>query len=390
VAEGHLPAAAALTLAATLIAVAGGFSLVISYLATDAIRSWNRMSIVIAFLSLFALGVLLERLRPRLPGAWAWPALLTALLVVASLDQVPGAIVPSYAALARVWRGEGDYFRGLEARLPDGALVYNAPYFPFPERGYDEARGYLHSNKLRWSFGAVEGRPADWAAGLAGQQGDLIVPSVAAAGFSGVLVDTALYPDQGAAADSDLRRLTGAAPITSRDGSYRFYDLRAYRARLGKLLGPDIAALRDRTLHPVRIEYGPEFSTPTFESGDPLSIANVRYTDRPSGSLGLVNPSRFTRRVTFTAQLVNEQGGTASGAIQWPDGSVERVELGESEVPLRKTFRIKPGAGTIRIVTSLPSRAGADTYLSLRNVTMADDDALALAQRARVTAGAPS
>jgi phosphoglycerol transferase len=340
------------------------------------------MSIVIAFLSLFALGLLLERLRPRLRAARAWPAVLAALLVLATLDQVPGALVPPYDALARVWHGEAQYFSALDKRLPDGAMIYNAPYFPFPERGYDEARGYLHSNRLRWSFGAVEGRAADWAAGLAGQPGDVIVPSLAAAGFDGILVDRALYPDGGAAADADIQRLTGAAPFASSDGSYRFYDLRSYQPRVAQVLEQDAASLRDRTLHPVRIEFGPEFSTPTFDSGDPLSIANLRYTDRPSGTLRIINPSRFTRRVSFAATLVNERGGTVKAAVRWPDGKIQQLDLGESGAQLSRTFAVEPGTATLQIVANQSIKTSVDAYLSLRNVTMIDTGARDLAARA--------
>ena len=55
----------------------------------------------------------------------------------------------------------------------DGS-VFQLPYMPFPDGGvvhrmtdYDLVRGYLHSDGLHWSFGAMSGRPEDWQAELA-------------------------------------------------------------------------------------------------------------------------------------------------------------------------------------------------------------------------------
>jgi phosphoglycerol transferase len=374
--------ASMLTVAATLIATAGGFSLVLAYLVTDTVRSWGRMSIVIAFLSLFAFGVLMERLRPRLRPAWAWPAVLACVIVLGSLDQAPTSIIPAHDASARSWRADDAYFNALERRLPRGAMVYNAPYYPFPERPLDAVRGYLHTDELRFSFGAVEGRSADWPAALSGQPGGITVPAVSAAGFSGILVDAARYPDGGAAADADLRRLTGATPFTSRDGNLRFYDLRAYRTRLAAALGSGFRRLNYLTLHPVRIEYGAEFSTPTFATGAPPSLGNARFTDRPRGTLVFVNPSQSARPITVDAQLVDEQGGGSRIAVAWPDGVVDQLAVGSGGVRLQHSFSAPPGRSVMRIASSASQNLNVKEYLSLRNVTITDQQVAVLARRA--------
>ncbi len=380
----HLPGAAVLTTAATLVAVAGGFSLVLSYLVTDAIRSWSRMSIVIAFLALFAFGTLLERLRPRLRSAWMWPALLVVVLVLGALDQVPGSLVPHYAQIARFWNGEQTYFHGLEASLPRGALVYSAPYNPFPERGYNEARGYLHSDHLRFSFGAIEGRPADWAAGLSGQPGNVTLPSVAAAGFSGVLLTAPLYADRGAAADASIERLSGSKPVSSFDGTFRFFDLRAYGRRLAAALGPQFAELRDRTLHPVRADYGTAFSSPLFSGSNPLSVASDRDMTCPSGSIALINPLPIARRVRVSAHVVDPSGASSQAAVAWPDGSVQTFTADADGTDLDRTFTLRPGSATMRVVANQPLAEGLRQYLTVENFTIADQTAVAIAQRAPV------
>ena len=68
---------------------------------------------------------------------------------------------------------------------------------------YDQVHPYLHSDELRWSYGAMKGRPEDVG-------DDVESPSQAAAlGFAGVAIDRFGYADNGAAVE-------GAAPQVDR------------------------------------------------------------------------------------------------------------------------------------------------------------------------------
>jgi phosphoglycerol transferase len=343
------------------------------------------MSIVIAFLAMIAVAVVLDRLRAvmtrRGVATWIWYALLGLILLLGTLDQTPRGLVPPYAALAANWADEAAYVNTLEARLPHGAMVYQTPYYPFPERGYEEARPYLHSKHLRWSFGAVEGRPEDWAAGLAGQPGGYVVPSVASVGFAGILVDRQLYPDAGKAADAGIHDLTGAAPIQSAHGRYSFYDLRPYAAALQSKLGADLALLRYRTLHPVRVVYGPQFA-PALYAGQPPALLSIRSADGPRGTFQLVNPAGAARRVTVRADLGNEAGPPARAIVVWPDRAIDRVALPNAGVSVSHAFEVPAhGKVTVVILTDQP-RTAIGQYFSLRNVSVTDETVAQIVQRA--------
>ena len=56
---------------------------------------------------------------------------------------------------------------------------------------------FLHTRSVRWSYGAMKGRPADWAAELVGVPVADLVSRLAAAGFDGVYVDRFGYADDG-------------------------------------------------------------------------------------------------------------------------------------------------------------------------------------------------
>ena len=225
----HASLGAGIALAAGTV---GGVGSAIEVFITPDIRAWNRISVVIAFFSLLAVALLLDRLvgslRPRRGGAALAGGLLTAVLVFGVFDQTTDAFIPPYSAIARQWRSDGDFVAEIQARLPRGAAVFQLPYVPFPEgypqtqpgdqvatyaTKYELLRGYLHSTTLRWSYGAMKGRAGDWAAQLAGQPLSVVLASAVAAGFDGVWVDPAGFePAKATLALAALHSLLGVTP----------------------------------------------------------------------------------------------------------------------------------------------------------------------------------
>jgi hypothetical protein len=199
------------------------------------IRAWNRLSVFIGFFALLAVGLLLDRglgaLRSRPVGGSLAAVALCLVLAIGVLDQTSSASVPPYRTLAADWRSDEAFVRGIDARLPEGALVFQLPYVPFPETppvnrmaDYDELRGYLHSDDLRWSYGAVKGR-SDPNAALATEPVPALVRDVAAAGFAGIYVDRFGYADQAAKLESELAAATGTKPLVSGNGRLSFFEL---------------------------------------------------------------------------------------------------------------------------------------------------------------------
>jgi phosphoglycerol transferase len=220
---------AALTVVAVLVGTTGGLSTLIA-VAWPQIRAWNRLSIFIAFFALAAIALLLEGLRRRLPPA-AFVAVLVGILALGAADQTTSAFIPPYDAVKAQYQADAESIRTLEARLPARAAVVQLPYEPFPEPTpglrdlYEPAKPYIHSSDLRWSWGAMRGRPDDWAAMYATKPAAELVPAARAAGFAGILVDRRAYPDQGAATEADLRGVLGSGPEPSPDGRYLFWRL---------------------------------------------------------------------------------------------------------------------------------------------------------------------
>jgi hypothetical protein len=228
-----------LALATTLIGTISGYGRLLSSFGLRPIRSWNRVSILLAFCGLTAAVVLIDaaltalarhgwRRRNQQLAALGMCGLLAG---IGWFDQT-AADRPDYAAVHRQYVSDTTFYQGIANWFGTRAAVLTLPYVPFPEGlapgrigSYDHALGYVYQPTLRWSFGFMRGRHPDWAALLVDESPAEWRASVARDGFTAVVFDRAGYPDPGPIE----RRFAAAfdAPVlTSLDGRYTCFDLR--------------------------------------------------------------------------------------------------------------------------------------------------------------------
>jgi phosphoglycerol transferase len=175
---------------------------------------------------------------------------------VGVFDQTSSADVPDYEALERAWDSDDAFMHGIEKELGTGAAVFQLPYVFFPEAGqifgtgpYDQVRGWLHADSLRWSWGSVRGREGDWQAAVTRLTAPDGLDALTAVGFSGLMIDRAGYEDQGALIEYGYTTTLGQEPRVSPDGRLLFYDLREWARGLRERLTPaQIEELRRKTL----------------------------------------------------------------------------------------------------------------------------------------------
>ena len=218
---------AALTVTAVLVATTGGLSTFIAVIWPQ-IRAWNRLSVFIAFFSLVAVALLLGLLERRL-RVLVFAGLLAVVLAVGVYDQTTKAYVPPYDAVEAAWRADAAAFSTLDDGLPPGARVLQVPYEPFPEPAaapvgiYEQGKGYLHSDDLRWSWGAMRGRPEDWAATIVGKPAAEVVSAARSEGFAGILLDRLALGAAATATEAEYRAAVGTAPVQTPGGRYVFF-----------------------------------------------------------------------------------------------------------------------------------------------------------------------
>jgi phosphoglycerol transferase len=91
---------------------------------------------------------------------------------------------------------------------------------------HEHLKAYLHSKKLRWSYGVAAGENQDvWQRTVAAQPVNELVKSVRGAGFAGIYLNRDGFEDHGAKIESELTAFLGTQPIVSEQGNLVFFHL---------------------------------------------------------------------------------------------------------------------------------------------------------------------
>jgi len=233
------------TLIAFLIGTTGGISTLFAYLISTEIRSWNRISIFIAFFAIAAIALLLdalqERIHVRRGRRVLVGTLLLSVLLIGLYDQSNDTFVPDYSTAKDEYSSDAAFVRAIDDEMPPQAQVFQLPYTPFPEaaplkyemRDYELLRPYFHESDLRWSYGTVKGRPtAKWQEDLAGEAPKKLLSEVSAAGFDGIYIDRFGYADRAAELERRLGKQLEVEPLVSSNGRMSFFSLLPYKEDL--------------------------------------------------------------------------------------------------------------------------------------------------------------
>lgn len=349
-------AAFALVLA-LLWATTGGLAAIVSYTLTSQFRTWSRMSVFVAFLAIVGVVGLLDRLRRRLQRRLPLPAasrvfgaVVAALVLLAALDQTSPRLVPDRVAIEREYSSDAELVRRIEERLPSGSAILQLPYVAYPEGPltnrmgvYDGFRPYLHSTTLRWSFGAMRGRPEDWHADVADLPLAALLAGAAASGFSGLVVDRFGYADSGAALEAELGRIIGPPAVVGATDRHAYWDLAALTDRLAGA-GQPLTRLAELTLRPIHVDHGGGFYPEDVAPG-------VRARWSPgTGTLTLHNPGEKGREVILSAAFRTARPGPGTTTLRLPDGTTTSVrESGAEPVLLRQRLTVPPGRSEVRL-----------------------------------------
>jgi phosphoglycerol transferase len=325
---------------------------------SPAIRSYNRISVFIAFFSLLAVVMGLEWfyancVKSGMARIVSYVA-LGILLVVALLDQSSRSYIPQYAHIKSEFKSDQDFLSAIDSSLPDGAMVFQLPYVPFPEYppvnkmvDYDHLRGYLHSHDLRWSYATMKNRFGDqWLKQIAALPVEQLVQSLAFAGFSGIYVDRNGYnPDEAAALEMQLRNLLQTAPIESENRRLVFFKTTDYNSRLRQTYSDsDWREKEELTLHPLMLDWRGGFSD--VESSPEK---NWRWCST-EGELHFYNGSQQSRRVNLEMSFVS---GYAEFADMTISGLVsDQLKTNASPVAYSKTITVPPGDSVIKFTSN--------------------------------------
>ena len=213
---------AVLSLGLVLMATMGGFSSLFAMLVSSSIRAWNRVSIFIAFVSVLAfvmaVDLLVQKYAKNVFLKIAGIALAFTILVLGILDQT---VKPCHACMlsnSELARNDKAFIQAIEKSVPKNSAIYQLPYMAYSDNGavnnlgsYDQARGHLHSEHLKWNFGSMRGRAGDWFyRKLALLPLSEQVTVVSAMGFAGIYIDKRGFINNSAENDKKCAKYTAS------------------------------------------------------------------------------------------------------------------------------------------------------------------------------------
>jgi phosphoglycerol transferase len=229
---------AALVVLWILIASTGGLNWLTVPIGFNRIRAWNRVSVLIMFCVLAWAAhwfpPLLSRATSRFRKPYKPLAMGAAavLLLVGLADQSSGSYILDARIYESDFRSDRDFFVGIESELPPSSDVFILPIRRFPEEvatggstDYDLLRGYLQTKTLRFSYGGMKGREAEWQQRLAGREGDDLVEALVATGFDAIVIDRYGYADRAAQLEQSLSATLATGPRPSANGRFSYYSL---------------------------------------------------------------------------------------------------------------------------------------------------------------------
>ena len=346
-----------------LLGTIGGFAFLLALAGFRTYRTWNRISIFIAFCSLLVVAIGLDkgfaylRGRIRRPGlATAVVALIVGVLVVGGVfDQITPTYTFGYKQSAARFDSDAQFYRTLENTIPAHSMVFQLPLSVFPEPPplnnmgvYDQFTAYLQTKTLRWSYGGMQGRiESDWQKNLDPNDPVSMLAQVAAVGFQGVVIDRPGYPDNAAALLKAAAPYTGAPTLGSKDNHLYYLDLTGLRARLQQELGD--AAVKQS----ADVVLGNTVRWDGFSSGETICGGARRWATSPAATVELNNPSSTPTTVSASTSFL------ANPAIRQVNisapGDDEVVPLSSGTGTWSKTLTIPPGKSKIRFGVTGPN-----------------------------------
>lgn len=349
---------ATLNLSGILLATIGGFSSLFALIISPEIRAYNRIVVFIAFMSLFAVGLIIDKLLQFINAtdkrrwvkylAYILPMLV---LVVGIYDQtnlVHG--IPDYGGIKSEYNSDGKFVKLIEGSLPQGSMVFQLPYIPFPEYPpvnkivpYDLMRGYLHSSNLHWSYATMKGRAGDaWYKEVSEQPVSELLKTISLSGFNGIYIDRYGYIDQANSLIKDISNRLGEQPTYSENQRLAFFSLLKFNSLLKMDYTPRGYGLaKEEALSPLSILWkGGFYDLETSSQG-------TWHWCSSTGELELDNFSDKSKIVKLQMSLASGYPDKSHLTINGSNFS-DTVTISSELTPYEKTISIPPGKYLIK------------------------------------------
>jgi len=339
---------AVLNLSCVLLATIGGFASLFAFFISPQLRTYNRISIFIAFFSLFAVALFLEELRQKHVKTnrqkYIFYFFLIILLSIGIFDQTTKEFIPPYTTTKEEFLMDENFIATIEKTVPPDSMIFQLPYVPFPENppiynmgDYELFRGYIHSHNLRWSYGAMKGRNSNWHRIISEKPVDEFLTTISLVGFSGIYIDRNGYADGGAQIEAELINKLNVKPIVSKNNRFVFFNMANFNAALNeKYNTSELEKLKEEGINPLELSWLGGF----FDlEGTPNR--NWRWSSE-QGELKIKNTLKKNREITLEMSFSTGWQEISNLYIKSPLLS-ENLIINSTPTFFSKTIIVPPG-----------------------------------------------
>ncbi len=224
---------AILNICMTLYASVGGF-IEMQAIVFKLIRCSNRISVFIAFVCCIAMGYVIDGISEwmRLEQK-KWKMFMVCFLIIGIgvLDQTKVSYVDDEQILAQM-KDEKEFIQKIEALEKENTMIFQLPNVVYPEQGmkermsdYSHFIGYLYSDTLKWSYGAMKGREGSkLLEEISSKDTAEMISNMKEVGFGGIYIDRWGYKEgEIKCLEKEIVKEIGAPSIEDRTGRYVYY-----------------------------------------------------------------------------------------------------------------------------------------------------------------------
>lgn len=234
--RGRLTVLADMNICAILLGTIGGFGSIIFILGIELMRGYNRISVFIGFFAIAAVCLILDEWSTKIKNnIWKGVniAAVSLVMLFAIWEQNP-SVAFNFEGNKADWINDENFFAEVDSVMEQDACIFQLPYAEYPEGDVQNNMyhlshmiGYIHSEKLRWSFGTLDGSETDiWYEETANLPVDKMIEEIKAKGFSGIYINRNAYEEKDwNTLEQSIYSYLKTAPIVSENGMLAFYKI---------------------------------------------------------------------------------------------------------------------------------------------------------------------
>ena len=223
-----------LNIFSVLLATMGGFAVLFNYFISPIIRSYNRISIYIAYMSILAFCIFIDKYFKK--KNFIFYIVFAVIFIFSLYEQIPNDITYNENEIKK-YALDKEFIESIEKIMPKNSSVYQFPNVGFygffsgkihQASYYRNLIGYIFSKDLRWSYG-LEGtrKEMEWYKTVNKMNAIDLLNEISFAGFDGLYIDKYLYGDEDYInqLENDLINILGEPAVSAENGNLLFFSL---------------------------------------------------------------------------------------------------------------------------------------------------------------------